>query len=183
MTKLLGRLLGAALALGAPFAAPAQGPAPVIVVNLAELSGAGAIAGTNFVNGVELAFKEINAAGGILGQRIQVVTFDTESKPEVAEALAQRALALRPYAVMGPVFSGITLAAMDEMRRAEVPTFTGGEAASSRQKGNPYLFRTSFNAGDRDAPARALHQGRRPRAHRLPSSGSTTSSAGAGATR
>jgi branched-chain amino acid transport system substrate-binding protein len=145
MTKLLGRLLGAALALGAPFAAPAQGPAPVIVVNLAELSGAGAIAGSNFVNGVELAFKEINAAGGILGQRIQVVTFDTESKPELAKALAQRALALKPYAVMGPVFSGMTLAAMDEMRRAEVPTFTGGEAASLTQQGNPYLFRTSFN--------------------------------------
>jgi branched-chain amino acid transport system substrate-binding protein len=46
---------------------------------------------------------------------------------------------------MGPVFSGMTLAAMDEMRRAEVPTFTGGEAASLTQQGNPYLFRTSFN--------------------------------------
>ncbi len=85
MTKLLGRLLGAALGLCIPFATPVHGQAPVIVVNLAELSGAGAIAGTNFVNGVELAFKEINAAGGILGQRIQVVTFDTESKPEVAK--------------------------------------------------------------------------------------------------
>ena len=53
-------------------ARPAGGgaePAPVIVVNLAELTGAGAIAGTNFNNGVQLAFKEINAAGGILGQR------------------------------------------------------------------------------------------------------------------
>src|SRR5262249_57383734 len=91
------------------------------------------------------AFNEINAAGGILGQRIQLVTLDTETKPELAKALAQRALALKPYAVMGPVFSGITLAAMDEMRAAEVPTFTGGEAASLTQQGNPYLFRTSFN--------------------------------------
>jgi branched-chain amino acid transport system substrate-binding protein len=142
---MLRRLLGAALGLGVAFAAPVQGQAPVIVVNLAELSGAGAIAGTNFVNGVELAFKEINAAGGILKQRIQVVTFDTQSNPEVAKALAQRALALQPYAVMGPVFSGITLAAMGEMQRAEVPTFTGGEAASLTQQGNAYLFRTSFN--------------------------------------
>jgi branched-chain amino acid transport system substrate-binding protein len=43
------------------------------------------------------------------------------------------------------VFSGITLAAMGEMQRAEVPTFTGGEAASLTQQGNAYLFRTSFN--------------------------------------
>jgi branched-chain amino acid transport system substrate-binding protein len=145
MVKLLGRLLGAALAFGAPLLSMAQGPAPVIVVNLVELSGPAAIAGTNFKNGVELAFKEINAAGGILGQRIQVVTFDTETNPELAKALARRALALNPYAVMGPVFSGITMAAMDEMRRAEVPTFTGGEAASITLQGNPYVFRTSFS--------------------------------------
>ncbi|HKC44870.1 MAG TPA: ABC transporter substrate-binding protein [Burkholderiales bacterium] len=145
MMKALGRLVVLTLALCAPVLASAQASAPVIVINLVELSGAAAIAGTNFANGVELAFKEINAAGGILGQRIQLVTLDTETKPELAKALAQRALALKPYAVMGPVFSGITLAAMGEMQAAEVPTFTGGEAASLTQQGNPYLFRTSFN--------------------------------------
>ena len=39
---------------------------------LQELSGAGATAGTNFKNGVKLAVKEINAAGGILGTKIEV---------------------------------------------------------------------------------------------------------------
>jgi len=145
MMKALGRLVVLTLALCAPVLASAQAPAPVIVVNLVELSGSAAIAGTNFKNGVELAFREINASGGVLGQRIQVVTFDTETNPELAKALAQRALALNPYAVMGPVFSGITMAAMDEMRRAEVPTFTGGEAASITLQGNPYIFRTSFS--------------------------------------
>jgi branched-chain amino acid transport system substrate-binding protein len=142
--KLLGRLLAATLALCAPVFSSAQGQAPVIVVNLVELSGPAGIVGTNFKNGVELAFKEINAAGGILGQKIQVVTFDTETKPELAKALAQRAFALKPYAVMGPVFSGMTLAVMDETRRAEIPTFTGGEAANITLQGNPYIFRTSF---------------------------------------
>src|SRR5262245_21567136 len=146
MMKSLGRMLAIPLlALCVPVLAAAQGPAPVIVVNLVELSGPAAIAGTNFKNGVDLAFREINAAGGILGQKIQVVTFDTETNPELAKALAQRALALKPYAVMRPVFSGITMAAMGEMQRAEVPTFTGGEAASITLQGNPYIFRTSFS--------------------------------------
>jgi branched-chain amino acid transport system substrate-binding protein len=145
MMKALGRLVVLTLALCAPVLASAQASAPVIVVNLVELSGSAAIAGTNFKNGVELAFREINASGGVLGQRIQVVTFDTETNPELAKALAQRALALNPYAVMGPVFSGITMAAMDELRRAEVPTFTGAEAASITLQGNPYIFRTSFS--------------------------------------
>jgi branched-chain amino acid transport system substrate-binding protein len=42
---------------------------PVLIVGLMELSGTGATAGTNFDNGVKLAVKEINAAGGILGRR------------------------------------------------------------------------------------------------------------------
>jgi branched-chain amino acid transport system substrate-binding protein len=33
---------------------------------------------------------------------------------------------------------------MTETRRAEIPNFTGGEAASITQQGNPYIFRTSF---------------------------------------
>eukprot|EP01031_Cornospumella_fuschlensis_P008347 gene8347-10293_t len=36
------------------------------IANIVELSGAGATAGTNFKNGIELAVQEINAAGGIL---------------------------------------------------------------------------------------------------------------------
>lgn len=142
--KRLGRLLLGALILCAPALAAAQAQTQIIVVNLVELSGPGTIAGTNFNNGVLLAFKEINAAGGILGQRIQVVSFDTQTDPAVARALAKRIVALAPYAVMGPVFSGITLATMDELRQAQIPSFTGGEAAEITQKGNPYIFRTSF---------------------------------------
>ena len=48
------------------------------------------------------------------------------------------------YVVLGPVFSGSILVSMAETRRAEVPNFTGGEAASITQQGNPYIFRTSF---------------------------------------
>ncbi len=33
---------------------------------------------------------------------------------------------------------------MAESKRAEMPNFTGGEAASITQQGNPYVFRTSF---------------------------------------
>ena len=48
------------------------------ISNIVELSGGGATAGTNFKNGVELAVKEINAAGGILGKKIQTITTDTQ---------------------------------------------------------------------------------------------------------
>ena len=114
------------------------------IADIVELSGAGATAGTNFKNGVELAVREINAAGGILGKKIQTITTDTQSNPGVAKGLTQKAIDDNVFAIFGPVFSGSIMVSMAESRRAEVPNFTGGEAASITEQGNPYVFRTSF---------------------------------------
>ena len=122
--------------------ASAQQTVPIF--GLVELSGAGATSGTNFDNGIKLAVKEINAAGGILGRKIDYLAMDTQSNPGVAKALAQKAIDQKAYVVMGPVFSGSIMVSMAETRRAEVPNFTGGEAAAITQQGNPYIFRTSF---------------------------------------
>jgi branched-chain amino acid transport system substrate-binding protein len=141
MKKRLESIALAALALSAAAAAIAQ---PIPIVGLVELSGTGATAGTNFDNGVKLAVKEINAAGGILGRKIEYVSMDTQSQPNVAKGLAQKAVDQNAYVVMGPVFSGSIIVSMAETKRAEIPNFTGGEAASITQQGNPYIFRTSF---------------------------------------
>ena len=118
--------------------------APVLIVGLVELSGTGATSGTNFDNGVKLAVKEINAIGGILGRKIEYTSSDTQSAPQTAKALAQKAVDDGAYIVMGPVFSGSILVSMAETRRAGIPNFTGGESAAITQQGNPYIFRTSF---------------------------------------
>ena len=117
---------------------------PIKIANIVELSGAGTTSGTNFKNGVELAVKEINAAGGILGHKIESSSADTQSNPGVAKGLTQKAIDDGVFAVFGPVFSGSILVSMAETRRAEVPNFTGGEAAAITKQGNPYIFRTSF---------------------------------------
>ncbi|MCX7250245.1 MAG: ABC transporter substrate-binding protein [Burkholderiales bacterium] len=114
------------------------------VANIVELSGGGASAGTNFKNGVELAVKEINAAGGILGKKIQTTTSDTQSNPGVAKGLTQKAIDDGVFAIFGPVYSGSIMVSMAESRRAEVPNWTGGEAAAITAQGNPYVFRTAF---------------------------------------
>jgi branched-chain amino acid transport system substrate-binding protein len=117
---------------------------PIKIANIVELSGAGATSGTNFKNGVELAVKEINAAGGILGRKIETTTSDTQSNPGVAKGLTQKAIDDDVFAVFGPVFSGSIMVSMAETRRAEIPNFTGGEASAITKQGNPYIFRTSF---------------------------------------
>jgi branched-chain amino acid transport system substrate-binding protein len=155
-------LVAAALMLTAPLHARAQEGTSAVVVNAVELSGDGAIAGNNFNNGALLAFGQINAAGGILGREVEVVPLDIQTKAEVAKAALQKAAELQAYAMMGPVFSDMVLATMDEIKAAGRPTFVGAEAASITEQGNPYLFRTSFSqAASMPRLARYLKDGLR----------------------
>ena len=62
------------------------------IANIVELSGAGTTSGTMFKNGVEMAIKEINAAGGIQGKKISFTTEDTQTNPGVAKGLTQKAI-------------------------------------------------------------------------------------------
>jgi branched-chain amino acid transport system substrate-binding protein len=122
----------------------AQAQQTIKIANIVELSGPGTTAGTVFKNGVELAVKEINESGGILGKKIENYTVDTQTNPGVAKGLTQKAVDDGAFAIFGPVYSGSIMVSMAESKRGEVPNFTGGEAASITAQGNPYVFRTAF---------------------------------------
>ena len=133
--------LTAVLALAASGAAAQQTVNMPIVI---ELSGAGAVSGTNFRDGAVLAIEEINAKGGILKRKISAPQSDTQSNPGVSRAQVQKAIDSDPYVILGPVFSGSVKVNMILAQQAEVPQITGAEAADITQAGNPYIFRTSF---------------------------------------
>ena len=91
-----------------------------------------------------LAVDEINAAGGILGKKIQLEFVDTGSDPGNARAAIQRALDDKPIAIFGPIYSGSVNATLQLTNEAEMPQIIGGEAADLTAQGSKYLFRTSF---------------------------------------
>src|SRR2546423_9073459 len=130
-------LLASLLFCAAPVLAQ-QGP--VLFVGLMELSGTGATPGTNFDNGAKLAVKEINAGGGTLGRKINYETWDTQTNPSVAKALAQKAIDQGAYVVLGPVHSGSMIVSMGETRRAEVANFTGGERLHLTHPTEPFRW-------------------------------------------
>lgn len=134
-----------AAALGAGLAGPALAQDKVKLVDVVELSGAGATAGTNWKNGIDLAVADINAKGGILGRQIEIVHYDTQTNPGNTRAAVQRAIDEGTYAVLGPVFSGPIGASMQIAQRAEIAQLVGGEAAGLTKQGNQYLFRTSLS--------------------------------------
>ena len=141
MKKILGTAV-AAMMFALPGAAVAQDT--VKIANLIELSGNGAAIGTNWTDAVNMAVEEINAAGGVLGKKIVVTNYDTQSTPGTSRAQMQKALDDEPYVVLGPIFSSSTRVNMALSKRAGVPQIVGSEAASITQQGHPTIFRTSF---------------------------------------
>lgn len=139
-TLVLSALAGAMLLSTTALAAETVKLADVI-----ELSGAGATVGTNWKNGVDLAVSEINEKGGILGRKIEVTHYDTQTNPGVSRAQVQKALDGNPYAILGPIYSGSVKVNMVLAQQAEVPQFTGAEATDITQAGNDYIFRTSLS--------------------------------------
>ena len=103
-----------AAALSTLVVVPAWAQQTIKIANIVELSGPGTTSGTNFRDGVLLAIKEINAAGGILGKKIEFTTSDTQSNPGVAKGLTQKAIDQDVFAVFGPVFSGSIMVSMAE---------------------------------------------------------------------
>ena len=123
--------LAAALSLNIGVALAAD---TVNIPCVCELSGAGAVAGTNFHDGAHLAVDEINAAGGILGKKIEMTDMDTQTDPMTSRALVQKAIDSGAYAIMGTIYSGSTIVNMMVAQQAGVPQFTGAEAPNITEK-------------------------------------------------
>ena len=132
---------------------------PIPIVGLIELSGAGASVGTNMKDGMELAVKEINASGGVLGRKIELTVLDTQTSASVAKGLAQRAIDMNAYAVVGPIFSGSVIVSMNETKRPRSRTSRVPPRPASRSRAiHTFSARISL---------------RRPRCRRLPSTSRT----------
>src|SRR6202047_5563680 len=139
-----GIVASAVLATVLTGAAFAQSGKTIKLANVAELSGGGAPVGTNRKNGIDLAIEEINAKGGILGNRLEVTHADSQSNPGVARAQVQKALDGEPYVLLGPGYSGSVKVTAPLAAEAGIPQIMGGEAAELTLAGNKFLFRTSF---------------------------------------
>src|SRR5256886_9842260 len=109
------------------------------------LTGAFAASGTYVVNGAKIAADEINAKGGVLGKKIELVIEDNKSNPTEAAAVAEKLITADKVPVMmGAWGSSLTLAVMPKLMEYKVPmlveTSSSGKITTS---GNPYIFRIS----------------------------------------
>lgn len=90
-------------------------------------TGPAAEVGLVLKNGAILAAEQVNAAGGILGKKVELVFGDDEAKPEAGVSALERMIARdRVHIVGGGVHSSVYLAMMEAAAKYEVPIISGG---------------------------------------------------------
>jgi branched-chain amino acid transport system substrate-binding protein len=114
------------------------------------------------MTGIKMAVEEINAAGGILGKKLEYVTRDTEAKTDVA-VREVKDLILREKAnfLMGPCSSGVGLAMQVVHSEYKVIRIAGiaNTEAQTVDKFTPYIFQIVPNTyQEATANTRYLHQ-------------------------
>jgi branched-chain amino acid transport system substrate-binding protein len=103
-------LLSAAFALSA-FALPAHAQLKLAVAG--PITGPSATFGAMLKNGVEQAVEDINASGGILGQRLQLSLGDDVSRPEQGVSVANKFVGDGVKFVIGHFNSGVSIPASE----------------------------------------------------------------------
>ena len=87
-----------------------------------ELTGNTASYGTSAANGAKLAFKEINASGGVLGKQIKIVSADNKGEPsESANAMSKVISQDKVVAVTGFTVSSCGIAASAVAEANKIP--------------------------------------------------------------
>ncbi|MGD9946528.1 MAG: ABC transporter substrate-binding protein [Burkholderiaceae bacterium] len=138
-----------ALAIALGLLAPAAGAQTSIKVGLIQpATGPAAYDGQSVMNGARLAESEINAAGGVLGQRIELVLQDGKADPAESLNAAEKLLDRDKVRVLiGAWASSATLAVMPLVQRYEVPLIVETSTAERiTEAGNPWVFRISSNS-------------------------------------
>jgi branched-chain amino acid transport system substrate-binding protein len=143
-------VLRTSLALLASLAAVATDAAADLKIGIAEaLSGGAAQYGVPIRNGFQLAADEINAKGGINGNKIELVVEDEQGKKEEAITVFKKLIFQdKVLMIFGPTLSNSMFAAGPVANAAKTVAFGTSNTANGITDIGPYIFRNSVMESD-----------------------------------
>ena len=143
MNKSALLILGITAAL---FSACDKKPSDAILVGeFASLTGKEATFGISSHEGTQLAIEELNAAGGVLGKQLKLVTEDNQSKPgESANAVNKLIAKDGAIAILGEVASSRSLEAAPICQKEGVPQISPSSTNPKVTETGDYIFRVCF---------------------------------------
>jgi branched-chain amino acid transport system substrate-binding protein len=138
------RRLGLAL-LGLVALSPLSAQDVIKIGEFASLTGGNASFGQQSHKGTQLAIDEINAAGGVLGKKLQLITEDDQSTQGQASTVAQKLISQdKVVAVLGEVASSKSLEAAPIAQRAGIPMISPASTNPKVTEVGDYIFRVCF---------------------------------------
>lgn len=110
-----------------------------------DLTGQTASFGKSTKNGVELAFEEINKAGGVNGKKIVMAIEDTQGQPAIAKTVVSKLINQdKVVAILGEVASTNSLAAAPVAQEAKIPMITPSSTNPKVTEVGDYVSRVCF---------------------------------------
>jgi branched-chain amino acid transport system substrate-binding protein len=160
-------MIAAASLLCATALTPASAADPIRIGVVTPLSGTYAGIGQQVRWGLELATKEVNAAGGIMNRPVELTFEDEEANPSVAVQKADKLFQVGKVDFLtGTVNSGATLAVGQLAERAGklISTTVSFADSITGDKCSPNVFRVNARAGQQSAALAAWLAKERPQA-------------------
>lgn len=122
---------------------------PILIGHYGSLTGSKATFGKSTDNGIKLAVKEVNAAGGVtvggVKRMVSLISEDTEGKAEKAGTVVTKLITKdKVSAVLGEVASSITLAGAPVAQQFGVPMITPSSTNPDCTKVGDMVFRVCF---------------------------------------
>lgn len=141
---------GAACKKKAPVDGDASTSAATVsdVIKIGEvgsMTGSEATFGTSTHNGIELAVKKLNDAGGIKGKKIEIISLDDQGKPEEAATAVTKLITQDGVnAILGEVASSRSLAMAPIAQNYKVPMISPSSTNPKVTEQGDYIFRVCF---------------------------------------
>lgn len=149
--------LGLSLAAGAqstpptaqstPEAAASLGPNTLKIGVIGPFSGPSADFGVPMLNGIQLAVDEINAVGGYLGRKLEIVRKDDQANPDVGVAMSKELISAKVAATIGFCNTGVAAKSLELYQTSQLPLIipcaTGSPLTAKYPGPTSYIFRTS----------------------------------------
>lgn len=112
----------------------------VVLGATAPLTGPNQLTGTYYVNGMNLAVDEINAAGGILGKKLVLDVQDEGTDQSIAINATIKLIESGVPAIIGSYFSTNCMAVLPEIEKNQVPYFANGSNPDISAANNEYVW-------------------------------------------
>ena len=106
-------------------------------------TGGASMLGLPEKNTAEMLVDELNAKGGINGEKVKLFMYDTEADPTKANNAVKKLISVdKVDVIIGPTTSGVTMAIIPAVEKAKVPLISCAASVKIVQPVKPYVFKT-----------------------------------------